>query len=864
MIGAPNHLAVENQSSPFGIEPAGCGADIRLSWWSGDDRPAEVQSAYEIQAASSMALLLDEPDLWHTGRVNSTQRVGVPFGGELPEAGSAVYWRVRTYDSDGEAGEWSDPASFTVWDASCLDDAHWIGAPLRGNRLHSSAVPVFRRQLEIEGVVQSSRLVIAALGAVQVRVNGVIVEPLRFGTGWTDYAANINAREVMLDEYLQAGTNTVEVLLSDGWYAGSVDGISRQHYGDQAAFAARLEWAAGEDATHHELVTDNQWQWQASQLLSSDVTSGESLDGRAQLLLDWSDALVLEKPGAPVRSQRVTPLASMERVAVGPLLRQVPERAAGMRRWVADLGMTLFGQLRMTIDAQPGDFVKVSYACEQNERGEPIYTATDDYTAHGDGEESFEPLFSMHGVRWLMVEGDLPIDGIVELSLQQVGTNLLPVSNFRSDHGLVNRYYEYCRRTLDNILLDVPVSGVSRNQRIGRVAEMVPLTGLLPDTFDVAAYLRQWLQGVATFDGDSQEEGSLPLIYPPVREPVAEPSPISIAPKPEEHAILPILAVVRATWSAYRRYADRSLLMEVFPVVRRALRAMEEQAPGLICRVEEAAVDTHTPTDLVGTALFHEVARHATRMAGVLGRLGEMENLDGLAHRIRSSFRRRFVTPDGALVGDTATACVLGLSLDLLEGNERLICMARLEQHIQNAQYHMCVDRFASDRLLDVLAEEDRLDLAYALFLQTSGPSWLNPLMSGERAGADASWTTALRFMYRHLAGLRDDPDLSEEGIGFRHVLIRPRPPIGPQFPEGPPLSEVTAHYDSAHGRYVMSWQVTDRQFELEVEVPCGCRAQVVMPDGVRHRVDAGRHEFVMPFLDDDDGIPVLQDSLNN
>ena len=57
-------------------------AKPRLSWWVDDARPAELQSAYEIIAASNLETLqADEGDLWMSGRVESNLSAHVEYLG---------------------------------------------------------------------------------------------------------------------------------------------------------------------------------------------------------------------------------------------------------------------------------------------------------------------------------------------------------------------------------------------------------------------------------------------------------------------------------------------------------------------------------------------------------------------------------------------------------------------------------------------------------------------------------------------------------------------------------------------------------------------------------------------------------------
>ncbi len=853
---APTRLAVEFVNQPIGIDAQA----PRLSWWSGDERQAEVQSGYQIQVASTHEALYGEPDLWDTGRVASADRVAVPYGGALPDAGVPAFWRVRTFDSDGLPGAGSEVASFELWQS--LQEARWIAAPLAGSRSRGLPVCVFRRAFTLDDAPVRARLAVSALGVVAVRVNGELVGDLTLTPGWTSFEQQVSARLADIGSMLRSGDNLLEVLLGDGWFAGAVDGVTREHYGRQARFAAELR-CVDRQGVEARVCTDSDWQWQTTGILASDVVLGESIDARHAEIGGnlWQAVQDVDAPDARVGGLAATPLVPMERVSVAPLLRQMAPGEHGLRRWRADLGAAMFGQVRVVLHAAAGSYLAVRYACHADEQGEPVFVSGDDYTARGGVEEVFAPLFSLHGARWLELEGDVAADAIVDVHFQQVGANLLPVSGLDTDHSFLNRYFDYCRRSIDNVLLDVPLAGIDRHRRLGQVAALLPLLGAVPHAYDAAAWLQRWVRSMCVGHAGRDVPAAA---FPPVREPIAPGLPLNAQAPAVETNVIGVVVFARAVWTLYRVYGDRRVVDEAFPLLRRFLHHLQNTQAGLICTRSGADFDGAVPDDLAATALFYESARLATRMSGVLGRLGEMESFDGLAQRIRSAFRRRFVTPDGAVVGDTPTACVLTLDLDLLEGGERTLAISRLERHIVAGRYHRCVHPLLADRLLDVLGREARLDLAYALLLQTSKPSWIGGLVAGERAGTDALGVTALAFLFRHVVGLQENPELSEDGIGYRHVLIAPKAPFGGQFPEGAPISHVDAHYDSAHGRYDVSWDIEAQRFTLRVVIPCGCEARVRMPDGSEHRVGAGAHVFSTPLLEDDDGIPVLQDSLGN
>ncbi len=86
-----------------------------FSWGFRDALAGDYQQAYQIQAASSTALLrAGKPDLWDSGKAGSGQSLFVTYAGEPLPSASTVYWRVRVWDRRGKQGPWSQTVAFAT------------------------------------------------------------------------------------------------------------------------------------------------------------------------------------------------------------------------------------------------------------------------------------------------------------------------------------------------------------------------------------------------------------------------------------------------------------------------------------------------------------------------------------------------------------------------------------------------------------------------------------------------------------------------------------------------------------------------------------------------------------------------------
>jgi alpha-L-rhamnosidase len=117
-------LTCEHLVDPLGID----GLPPRLSWkLAARDENARglTQSAYQILVdTGESALASDKGALWDSGRVESNETVDVEYAGAPLRSGQRCVWKVRVWDQEGRASEWSAPARFSV---GLLERADWRG-----------------------------------------------------------------------------------------------------------------------------------------------------------------------------------------------------------------------------------------------------------------------------------------------------------------------------------------------------------------------------------------------------------------------------------------------------------------------------------------------------------------------------------------------------------------------------------------------------------------------------------------------------------------------------------------------------------------------------------------------------------------
>lgn len=124
----PQQLRCEYRANPQGIDAA----EPRLSWVLAPADPKARglrQAAYRVLVASSEAALrANTGDLWDSGKTASPDSIHIVYRGKPLTSGTAAWWKVQIWDQDGQAGEWSAPAQWTMGLLSAQDwKGGWIG-----------------------------------------------------------------------------------------------------------------------------------------------------------------------------------------------------------------------------------------------------------------------------------------------------------------------------------------------------------------------------------------------------------------------------------------------------------------------------------------------------------------------------------------------------------------------------------------------------------------------------------------------------------------------------------------------------------------------------------------------------------------
>jgi alpha-L-rhamnosidase len=850
----------------------GAGDRVVASWWLPDG--ASAQSAYRITTDDGHV----------TGWVDSDRQVHVDVPGPYVSRRTASV-RVQVRTDVGESPP-SEPVALRVGPLDEQDwTAGWIGVDESEIPAPGERPAYWLRSTFLVDDVPDAVLQVTALGLYEVWLNGQRVGDVELAPGWTQYAVRVPMQSYDVSALLRPGPNTVAVLLADGWYRGKV-GAPRaaDQYGASTALRLQVETDGRVLA-----ATSVSWLTAPSHVVAADLVAGQHEDRRlveprvhdpAWMPVGWAPAVPREVDVAIVQTI-APPVRRTE--SLRPV--RVERRPDGSQ--LVDLGQNINGWIRLSRLGSEGTTLTLRHGEHLDPGGDlttehldvdfPILPdrlplgQVDVVVSAGREGDVFEPRFTTKGFRYVSIEGlDETLDpgdvtGVV------VHSDLRRLGSFECSDDRLNRLHDAVEWSLRDNLVWVPTDCPQR-ERAPWTGDWQVFASTAAYLYDVDAFTRSWLRDVAL---DQQPDGK-----------VVNQSPSN----PFEGASGPLGllhgsagwgdVVVSAPWDLWHAYADTDLLREVWPVMTRWLgfavgaaasgrhpsraAARPEPAPH-----EEFLWDTgfhwgewlepDAEVDDFPAFLASDKAEVATaylhRTARQLAEIGEAIGADPVVvaeHRrvadgARAAWQAEFVRPDGTLAVQTQASHVRALAFGLVADELRPHVGDRLAELVGEAGDHLTTGFLSTGLLLPALADAGHVGTAYRLLLQDTEPSWLVMLDRGATTvwerwdGVDEDGTASnslnhyskgavASFLHRYVVGLRPTSP------GYRTFEVRPRPGGG--------LTWARTRHDSPYGPIEVRWRLLDGALHLDVVVPGGASATVVLPDGTRHETAAGRHSF--------------------
>ena len=865
-------LECEYATNPLGIDAP----RPRLGWVLRSGERAQCQTAYQILVASDPKLLSEGTgNKWDSGKVESDCSVNVPYGGEPLSSGERCYWKVRVWDRDGKASDYSEPAWFEMGLLEPSDwHGQWIG--LAGEKA-AAVSPLLRKEFVVGGPVKRARLYAAGIGWSEYYLNGTRIGDNVLDPTATDYDKRILYVTHDVTEQVRPGTNALSVMLGNGWYSEP----GGPNYGDSPRLLLQLIIELA-DGTVKRIISDPSWRATGGPILKNDFYGGELYDARLEKDgwlepgyedASWPAAALKDSPGGRLEAQLVEP------IKINQVLKPVALTNPKPGVHVYDFGRFFGGWARLRVKGPAGTKVALRYASRVFPDGDmaelkavidrdvraghatPVVPgvglvdkrhhhgldgATDVYILKGDPRgETYAPRFTFHPVRYVQIEG-FPGTPTPENLEGCVVYNAIDMDgDFECSHPLLNQIHRNCVWTFTNAMYGITLDCLYREH----------WGWLEPASNPAMLYARKftprfWTKFLRDAQRAQHPDGVIPDVVP------SYPRKGRKTGDPAWAGNYPLVL-----WYVYRYYDDRRLLEEHYASMKRWVayltriagenHRIEEggyygdhmlpgDAPG-----EEEFLSKETPPPLLWTGYYYRNVWILAQVARILGIDDDAAAYDELAAAIRAALNDKWLDASGDhYAGGSQTANIFPLALGVVpKANRQRVLRTLIDDILVKRGGHLRTGNLGTTCIMDALTSLGGGEALFQAAASTDYPGWgymvsrgattIWESWGGVREGfvgyntsedSMVMFVTIERFFYNDILGIQGPKyyGVDDFAPGFRAFSIEPCP-VGD-------LTWAKGHIKTVRGPVAVDWRRTGDSFSLKVAVPVGATARVGIP----------------------------------
>jgi alpha-L-rhamnosidase len=826
-------LRCESLQNPLGIDKT----TPRFSWKISSEKNGTGQKAFQILVAAEPSDLTErKTTLWNSGIVESNASIYVPYQGQKLNSVTSAWWKVRVWDEAGNVSGWSEPARFSV---GLLTENDWQATYIAFNTENGyRECPQLYSTFEADETESDYFLHVNSLGYHEVFLNGKKVGNglLAPAVSQFDKRSLINTYDV--SAYLKKGENEIILWLAGGWYTEGLPGVAN----NGPVVRAQLEKV---ENYHREVIlaTDENWQGRKSSYTRHgtwrpDQFGGEIVDG--VLAKNDLEAENPENPWQPVSLVDIPPHKASpqmtEQNAITDTIVPVSIKEIAPDTFLVDMGKNLTGWVEFNFPhLQKSQEIKLEYF-DHLINGERFNDRNqyDVYIASGDSPEMFINKFNYHGFRYIRVTGLKNKPAAESIKAYLIHTDFEPASTFECSDPDLNAIHDMLFYTFQCLSIGGNFVDCPQIERLGYGGDGNASTLTAQIMFNLAPVYNNWLQ---TWADVIREDGGMP----------------HTAPNPYRAGGGPYWCgfIITASWQTYLNYGDTLVLEKYYPVMQKWLGYVDHHTvDGLLKRwpdtdyrswylgdwaVPEGIDQTdEASVDLVNNSFIAVCFDNMKRIANVLGKTDDARLYASKKQQLQKKIHDTFFDET---TNSYATGTQIDLAFPMIAGvvpGDKLYAVENSLYHEtkENRNGHLATGLVGLPVLTEWVVKNDAADLMYSMLKKRDYPGYLYMIengatttwehWNGARSHIHNCYNSIGSWFYQAVGGIRP----VENVPAYRKVRIQPQIPGG--------MTWANTSQETPFGKLVVNWKLAGDQLELEIEIPVGVEAEVVIPPSAK------------------------------
>ena len=808
-------------------------------------------------------------------------------------AGLIVAFRVTytdgTYDVFATGDGWKcTPSPRSGWEEKSFDDGDWdpvdqsvlYGSAPWGTNVTLSgsdarAATVLRKEFRVQKDVKEAFAYVCGLGFFDLSLNGRKADDTLLEPFITQYDVRVYYRTFDVTALLQQGENAVGVTLGNGFFneTGGVWNWEKAAWRDAPKLLFRLDIRYA-DGSCESVVSDISWKaTRNGPIVSNSLYYGEIYDARKELTgfdkvgyddAAWENAAAMHAPQGKLSAQMKAPVRRVASFAPASVT-----KLPGVSSWIVRSPEMVSGWARIRgIRQKRGDRITLTYAQKLLPDGDVVRLGGSDgmlaswfphaymqdvYICKGQAEECYEPEFCYKGFEYLRIdgfEGELRPEDVV---IYRVSNDVEVISDFSCSSDLFDRLHRNMR---------VAVTDNFHGERCDPLIEKNGWLGDANVSLDSMAYnfdLPSALPAFIETMGDAMSlYGIVPMMVPTARWGVRNDvvwNSIFVFGVKSLQDYFGTEYLTQRQYDAMRRF----ILHDIEEIRSNGWVWFDGQLADWVAPMGGSDPDIPYDEDMsegsgiVGTAYVYAMLKTVTGFAEQYGKDDDAAEYREAAKNILEAFNRKFYNAEKGIYETTVwrqiakrtryrqTSNLLPLVFDMVPPEHIGRVTDNLIRDIHEKNDHLDTGCIGTKYILPVLCRFGHAETAYRIASQTTYPSWGFWLTKGAKSTWEM-WETSARsldhyflgtyeeWFFTHLAGIRNVKN------GYKTFTVKPEI-VGD-------LRYVRARIRTVRGPLSVMWKRDGERLTLDLTVPFGAAAEIVLPGAEKTTVGSGSHRF--------------------
>ena len=865
-------LRCEYRVNPLGID----NVHPRLSWKILDNKHTrgQKQTAFQIIVASTASQLNEDTgDLWDSGKKESNQSVNITYQGISLTSGQQCFWKVRVWNTAGEASNWSETSKFTM---GLLSPGDWKGEWILKEDQLKTDHNWYRKNFELDETPRSAFVYLASFGYHELYVNGQKVGNEVMNPVSSFMKTRIPYLTYDISDLLKKGDNVIAIWHAAGWARWN---RVTEYMNPPFVFKAQAEintksrkivlatdttWKCKKSNSAYygdwdildfggEIIDDrlreDDWntanyddsEWLKASIYNPEVLNAKIIGNNISIALNSNNKRYLRKDYGKIT-------ASLSAQMVEPQVKYREIVPVGVTKnsdstYCIDMGENYTGYFEMNLfNGAEGDSVLFEIADQEGitsswkQKSKYIYGKT--------GKGHFTNRFNVAGGRWVTVYGLNYLPELKDIKGYVVTCNRKQISSFESSDTLLNQIYEvnlkaYIANTMDGILVDCP----HRERRGWGEVTVAAMYGDAFPNYESGAYMDQYTQ----YMRDAQfADGQMRAVLNEQDRPFLmwkANSPITI-------------------WESYKMMGDKKMLLDNYASMQKWMTWMynasnyetggalkigtqgKREMPGLgdWCTPRGNFWDSSNSPEAAhfNNCLYAYMLHCSMKMAEALGETDDVQlYADRLSVQQKATHELSYDPTTGKYLDGRQVNQAFALLAGVTPKEEIEKVTAQLEDNVlytfpyydTGSSGQALYTRYFTEggERMDLIYEllQDKAHPSYGYFIEQGKTVWPERWSAVGNSQIHTCYTGIGGYFIKGFGGIRP----GEKG-GMQDFIIKPTP-VGD-------LTFANTSYESMYGKVLVNWTKNENSATYHIEVPVNCTAKVYIPALAKENVQEG------------------------